>query len=440
MRFHSRIPRLRRSNIETVLRGVSFLFLICRGSVAAQQTVDSLSSATIRQLLADLPADGSQSEERFWMQIQKSHAPIVEAITDDDQERLVTGTNVWFRTYRLDSRSRFSYRLGPEAPTGTRAHLTDQQWQEKVGRLGLDRYNPDSTDGPGGAESVLALPNAPPQNWIAPRGGVVPGRLESFTVHSAILGNDRTIQVYHPAGVKKGTLPSRALVILDGEDVPARFPVTTILDNMVADRATQPTMAIMIGNAGPGRVGELWYSEKFAEALKSEFLPEVARRYGKLPCPRHCVVAGRSLGGSAAMFPGYRLPDVFSGVIAQSGGFHYAQSPAIWNAPQPADRLWERGAPESEWLTRQLALAPSRTLRVYLEVGTMEDVGYEARILPRYGAPTLLVAARHLRDVLTARGYSLRYHEFVGNHRNFNWRGTLGDAIEFVLGDERPRH
>ena len=47
----------------------------------------------------------------------------------------------------------------------------------------------------------------------------------------------------------------------------------------------------------------------------------------------------------------------------------------------------------------------------------------------------VLVPNRHLRDVLRARGYEVRYQEFPGDHDYINWRGTLADGLIALFGD-----
>ena len=45
----------------------------------------------------------------------------------------------------------------------------------------------------------------------------------------------------------------------------------------------------------------------------------------------------------------------------------------------------------------------------------------------------MLTVTRHLRDVLRARGYPVRYPEFSGGHDPIGWRTTLPDAIRHFL-------
>ena len=44
---------------------------------------------------------------------------------------------------------------------------------------------------------------------------------------------------------------------------------------------------------------------------------------------------------------------------------------------------------------------------------------------------------RHLRDVLIAKGYSVQYQEFNGNHTYVNWRGSFGDGLVSLIGSEK---
>ncbi len=45
------------------------------------------------------------------------------------------------------------------------------------------------------------------------------------------------------------------------------------------------------------------------------------------------------------------------------------------------------------------------------------------------GWNNFLVAARYMRDVLQAKGYTVFYSEFSGGHNPMNWRGTLANGL-----------
>lgn len=115
------------------------------------------------------------------------------------------------------------------------------------------------------------------------------------------------------------------------------------------------------------------------------------------------------------LVPGYaafRRPEVFGKVLSQSGAFQFRNK----NAADPD---------EPEWLARQFVQKPASRVVFYLDVGRMED---------RPGAgTTLLAATRHLRDVLQAKGYGVRYSEVYSDHDPVHWRRALPEALMSLL-------
>lgn len=75
---------------------------------------------------------------------------------------------------------------------------------------------------------------------------------------------------------------------------------------------------------------------------------------------------------------------------------------------------------------QRVAAAAKLPLRFYLDVGKFENNFH----------PSPLIANRHLRDVLIAKGYAVKYQEFTGHHTAVNWRGTFPDALVFLLGNQ----
>src|SRR5262249_38199867 len=110
-------------------------------------------------------------------------------------------------------------------------------------------------------------------------------------------------------------------------------------------------------------------------------------------------------------------PEVFGNVLSQSGSF--------WWSP-------DRGT-ESGWLLREYAATPQRPLRFYLDAGQMETT------LVGEAGSSILLSNRHLRDVLTAKGYKVKYQEFRGGHEPLNWRGTFADGLIALLGRDPLR-
>ncbi len=97
-------------------------------------------------------------------------------------------------------------------------------------------------------------------------------------------------------------------------------------------------------------------------------------------------------------------PEAFGAVLSQSGAF--------WWRPE--------GDAEHEWLIHQFVESPQLPLRFYLDVGLFEN-GFQD--------PSMLVANRHMRDVLRAKGYLVHYAEYVGGHDYPYWEVTLADGL-----------
>jgi enterochelin esterase family protein len=125
------------------------------------------------------------------------------------------------------------------------------------------------------------------------------------------------------------------------------------------------------------------------------------------------TLCGYSAGGLAAAFVAFKYPNQFGNVLAQSGAF--------WRGN-------EGGAQPIEWLTAQYKAAPKLSLRFYLEVGANETG-------KTIGGISILEANRHLRDVLQAKGYDLKYLEVPNAiHNTEHWREQLTDGIIYLVG------
>lgn len=345
--------------------------------------------------------------------------------------RHLEGSDVWYATFHAPRDVRTTYWLSvaagdsgvqqsrdaPETDAALAWIVDSRNWRR-------DPLNPCATaDRPPG--SLLALADAPAPRWSAPRPGTPAGTLAPHTIPSEILGNERSGWVYTPPGFDRAAGPYDLLLLLDGWAYATCVPTAAILDNLIGAGLLPPTVALLIGNPNAeARQRELGCHDPFVAFVADELVPWVRRDYAAAAEPERCVVGGSSRGGLAAAFVGLRRPDLFGGVLCQSGSF--------WFAPD--------GEVEPEWLARQFAAEPRKPLRFHLEVGLLE-VGEEGG-----GVPTMLTVSRHLRDVLRARGYAVDYREFSGGHDYSCWEVTLPDALLALLalrateGARRSRH
>ncbi len=159
-----------------------------------------------------------------------------------------------------------------------------------------------------------------------------------------------------------------------------------------------------------------------------EVLPWIGEHYRVTSLPAETIVGGVSRGGTAAVCAALEHPEKFGNVSAESG-FIYKDRNWFKNADSASGRDLESQI-EMGWehygiIMERVARMPTLPLRFYLDVGKFENDFH----------PSPLIANRHLRDVLIAKGYEVKYQEFAGHHSTANWRGTFPDALLFLISN-----
>ena len=411
-------------------------------------------SPRLAKLYDALVAGTRAALQGFWQTIAEQGTPLIESLPDDTAHILLTllwratepvatvaiigyladaidgvavgsnhmccllDTDLWYKTYRVRKDLRTMYQLAPNDPLIPDA--APQDWAARRANWRPDPFNPRTFTLPPHDRdparpmqvwSLIELPDAPPQPWIVPQPSIPSGAVAVAYFYSHILGNERRLWVYSPPTVHTIDASAGLLLVFDGWIYRSVVPTPTILDNLYAANQTSPLVAVLIDHPDDQtRNIELACSPSFTAFLADELVPWLRQHYHLSHDPAQMIVAGSSYGGLAASFAALSRPDVFGKVLAQSGSF-------AWS---PADD------PEAEWVARRVALGPLLPIEWYLEVGLLEyapDVPY-----------TPLVANRHLRTVLQARGYQVRYREFTGGHEYLTWRGTFADGLIALAG------
>jgi len=207
-------------------------------------------------------------------------------------------------------------------------------------------------------------------------------------------------------------------MLFDGWALMQIPPTTTFLDTMHAAGLLPPIVAVMIDSIDDDtRTREDCCYPPFRDFLVDELLPWVHQRYQVAADPAQVTVGGVSLGGLAAAYVGLERPDIFGNVLSLSGSFY-------WKPPHDT---------EYEWIARQFRDSPVLPVRFYLSVGTYETFFRGA------DAPSLLVANRHLRDVLQARGYEIHYGEYAGGHDYVCWISAMADGLLALMGTKQTK-
>ncbi len=420
------------------------------------------------------PADANESPrikklaqqadvDAFWKEIGSNGSPLIEPLKDDPNNRLVTflwhgnaettgvflfylpclaadptdclmkhvaGTDLWYKTLKIDHRVRTTYSLAPNPPALTRHSLESPEIVKQIViRMQRDPLNPRSmreapTD-PDVPEhrgvSRLEMPDAPPQPWAAKRAGVPEGKIEKHDFPSVLLKNTRKIWIYTPPGYSRDVAPYDLLLVFDGETYIDVVPTPVTLDNLISENRIPPMVAVIIGNASRARGTELPCNPTFAEFLNSELVAWVRRTYNVTNDPRRVTIGGSSYGGLAATYAAYRHPETFGNVLSQSGSY--------WWTP-PTDPATQDADPS--YVAQLFVNSPRLPVRFYLDAGSMElDLSGKGG--------SILVPNRHFRDVLRAKGYEVFYQEFQGAHDYASWRGTLADGLILLTGKPQER-
>jgi enterochelin esterase-like enzyme len=322
------------------------------------------------------------------------------------------GADLWIGRIRLPAAMRTLYCLmhgeatsSPRDADGTGVVHVDPL-NRQVFHFPRDPGDPTDHDS---FMSLLELPQAPPETWSTPQPGVPQGTIVETTLPSEVLGEDRRVAVYRPPGEPGDDLAT--LVVFDGFLARAVLRVPSTLDNLIAAGRIPPTVALFVQGEDSKRDDELGPNEAMTRFVSRELIGAARRKWGATSDPGRTAIAGVSLGGLAAAHIALRVPEVFGGVIAQSGAYW-------WPYPE---------AGEPKWLIREYERTDRAGLRFYLDVGSYER-------LPGPDGDSQLEVNRQFRDVLLAKGYPVTYAEYPGAHDYVNWRNTMADGLIAVLG------
>ena len=308
----------------------------------------------------------------------------------DSWMRRVPGTDVWHLTYRMAPDWRASYAFLPQVEGLDDA---DQPTIRRVLDHGVaDPLNPETCRNRAGTVmSVVALPEAPAQPWVARRGEAI----ESGKLICADGPGGRRVWVYAPPGARADE-PLPVVLVLDGEVWTSSQDLAATVDNLLADGVARPAYLVMLDSGGPeARRAEMTDPAAVAAFLVAELLPWARERWPIRAGREDVLVAGVSLGGLVALWAAVAHRDAVGGTIAHSAS------------------LWV------DDLAAVLDGADLRGTRIHQEVGTQEWV--------------LLAPNRSLARRLADAGADARFVEYNGGHDYACWRGGIADGLRALL-------
>jgi enterochelin esterase-like enzyme len=257
----------------------------------------------------------------------------------------------------------------------------------------LDPLNPLMKPNLLNPSSMVHVPGPASLAWE--RADVPSGVVHHHFYKSMVTGDERDFFVYTPPGYdanQKTQYPVLYLLHGFSDDASAWTAVGrahVILDNLIAQRKARPMLVVMPLGYGtmelvaPANTGMRDAAlrrrsyEKFRDALLTEVVPFVEKRYRASIERSGRAIAGLSMGGAESLFVGLNAPDRFAWIGAfSSGGLDEnldAAFPAVdaktvarmrllWIACGTEDRLIENNRAIRKWLTaKQLPHTPVET-------------------------------------------------------------------------------
>ncbi len=304
----------------------------------------------------------------------------------------IPDTNLWILRCSFPKDARLDYKILVDETT----------WS-------LDPENPHhqwSGVGGGSPNSELRMPLWREDAVLRPRSGIDHGVVKKdilFT--SKVLGYQIMYSVYLPAGYESlGKLP--VLYTTDGNEylMPELGNITTILDNLIADKSIKPIIAVLIDHREPinrahnRRMEELNMNEKYLRFFAYEFIPSIEGKYPIQRDAAHRAILGTSMGGLTAAYFAFSRPDL----ISMAG----IQSPAFWTRPQIYDLCDNPNSPK---------------VKVSLTSGLIHDASE---------------GSRKMKDILQNNACVYQYRENNEGHSWGNWRNLIDDILIDFFGKQ----
>lgn len=259
----------------------------------------------------------------------------------------------------------------------------------------------------GGPHSEAAMPKFAPTSLTRYRPHIPHGTIDSIIFKSKDTSvHSRPVKIYIPPGYETlSALP--ALYVHDGFESLTFAFYAVVIDNLIADGAIRPCVAVFIPPVERGSEYVDLKLDNFTDAICNELVPMVDMRFRTSHRPQDRAMVGYSNGAHLTLSTLIRRPDLFGNAAGESSTL--------------TRLLWEgfmRAANEK-------FLAPET--KIYLDVGLydLEDA---------FDGSSYLEMNRKFRQLVSRTGVVLQYHEFHDGHEWASWRERTPDILKFFFG------
>ncbi|NHJ87602.1 MAG: DUF3327 domain-containing protein [Asgard group archaeon] len=228
---------------------------------------------------------------------------------------------------------------------------------------------------------------------------------------------EQPVQVYLPPGYKKEGHSYPVGIFFDGAWLMSHdyFHTEHVFNKLILKEAIPPMIFVLIYHLN--RDKELCGNSEFQEFVVRELIPQLQNKYPVTKDPKKTVIGGMSFGGLTAMDLALHNPHIFGKVISQSGSFWVGKNEF---------RQYED--PTSQYLISEVVKMPKVDLDIFMEIGFYETPESLFQMANHY------FSNLHMRDLLLAKGYNVKFQEFNGDHNPLQWRESLAEALIFLMG------
>jgi enterochelin esterase-like enzyme len=317
----------------------------------------------------------------------------------------------------------FSLTVGPLAPELYGYNFT----VDGVGAI--DGNNPQVRRDGTRYQNFFIIPG-PESDLYLQKNGVPHGTVTKVWYNSSVLGMDRRVYVYTPAGYEGGTIKYPVFYLFHGaggdEDAWTNMGrAAQIMDNLIAQEKAKPMIVVMTnGNANQagaqneipalpsvqGEQGMAAYQRlagKFEEHLVKDVIPFIEKNYRTLTGKDNRAIAGLSMGGMHTQTITNNNPGMFGYIGVFSMGIMSFGPPS----PDAAKIEQEREA----------------------KIEVLKDSGYKLYWIACGKDDFVYKGVVTLRETLDKLNCKYVYRESTGGHTWANWRIYLSEFAPMLF-------
>ena len=303
------------------------------------------------------------------------------------QGKKIDSSDIWFCKTSFPLKARLDYKI-----------VVDGKWI-------LDENNSNTQlSGVGSVNSVLKMPEWEFPKDIVYNSEITHGQFLSYdSLYSKNLNYFIYYRVYLPVGYEDlSGLPS--IYLTDGQEYsnPDLGGMINVLDNLIYQKRIKPVIAVFVDprmhlDYGKNlRAEQYTMNNDFADFFKYDLVPLIDAKFKTKKSPVARAILGTSLGGINSAYFGFYLKDIFHLIGINSPAFWYKHE--IFNVYEYSDKL---------------------PLKIIMTTGTINDTQ---------------AGALQMKNILTKKGYELKYIEVPEGHSWGNWRALLDDVLIYFFG------